>query len=177
MASPQARLATGAVGRHLVDMTVPVLFGIFTMMLQGFVDAWFIGRVGDRRTVGLRCRKHIVSRGFHASSENCDRNISRGCGQRGALRRAAVEEVARRVAPGGDQVWPVGGEVALLGGVEREVVELLPRFVVDPRLWPVGIMDPPAAGLESGGELVEGVEVDQLLFLKVPQQPTTHPRG
>ena len=53
MASPQARLATGAVGRHLVDMTVPVLFGIFTMMMQGFVDAWFIGRVGVRELAAL----------------------------------------------------------------------------------------------------------------------------
>ena len=53
MASPQARLTTGAVGRHLVDMTVPVLFGIFTMMMQGFVDAWFIGRVGDRELAAL----------------------------------------------------------------------------------------------------------------------------
>lgn len=53
MASPQARLTTGAVGRHLVDMTVPVLFGIFTMMMQGFVDAYFIGRVGDRELAAL----------------------------------------------------------------------------------------------------------------------------
>ena len=53
MASPQARLAQGPVGRHLVDMTVPVLFGIFTMMLQTFADAWFIGRVGDRALAAL----------------------------------------------------------------------------------------------------------------------------
>ncbi len=53
MASPQARLTTGAVGRQLVDMTVPVLFGIFTMMMQGFVDAYFIGRVGDRELAAL----------------------------------------------------------------------------------------------------------------------------
>ncbi len=53
MTSPQARLTTGAVGRHLVDMTVPVLFGIFTMMMQGFVDAWFIGRVGDLELAAL----------------------------------------------------------------------------------------------------------------------------
>ena len=33
--------------RHLVDMTVPVLFGITTMMGQAFIDAWFLGRVGD----------------------------------------------------------------------------------------------------------------------------------
>jgi putative MATE family efflux protein len=28
-------------------MTVPVLFGITTMMAQGLIDTWFIGRVGD----------------------------------------------------------------------------------------------------------------------------------
>jgi len=34
-------------------MTTPVLFGIFTMMLQTFVDAWFIGQVGDRELAAL----------------------------------------------------------------------------------------------------------------------------
>jgi putative MATE family efflux protein len=53
MASKQARLTQGSVGRHLVDMTVPVLFGIFTMMLQAFADAWFIGMVGDRALAAL----------------------------------------------------------------------------------------------------------------------------
>ncbi len=41
-----SRLASGPVGRHLVDMTVPVLFGIATMMGQALIDAWFIGQVG-----------------------------------------------------------------------------------------------------------------------------------
>ncbi|MEX2496508.1 MAG: MATE family efflux transporter [Woeseia sp.] len=49
----QARLTHGPVGRHLVGMTLPVLFGIFMMMLQAFVDAWFIGRVGDRELAAL----------------------------------------------------------------------------------------------------------------------------
>lgn len=53
MASTQARLTEGSVGRHLVAMAVPVLFGIFTMMLQAFVDMWFIGRVGDRELAAL----------------------------------------------------------------------------------------------------------------------------
>jgi len=44
----QARLTQGPVGRHLVDMTVPVMFGIFMMMLQAFADAYFLGFVGDR---------------------------------------------------------------------------------------------------------------------------------
>ena len=53
MVSRQARLTQGPVGRHLVDMTLPVLFGIFTMMLQAFVDAYFIGQVGDRELAAL----------------------------------------------------------------------------------------------------------------------------
>lgn len=53
MESAQARLTQGSVGRHLVAMTVPVLFGIFTMMAQAFVDMWFIGRVGDRELAAL----------------------------------------------------------------------------------------------------------------------------
>lgn len=47
MNSPKPRLTQGPVGRHLVDMTVPVLLGIATMMAQGLIDTWFIGQVGD----------------------------------------------------------------------------------------------------------------------------------
>ena len=53
MTPPPARLTQGPVSRHLVDMTVPVLFGIFTMMAQAFADAWFIGQVGDRELAAL----------------------------------------------------------------------------------------------------------------------------
>ncbi|MBT8132297.1 MAG: MATE family efflux transporter [Gammaproteobacteria bacterium] len=53
MASPQPRLTQGSVGRQLVDMTVPVLFGIFMMMMQNFIDMWFIGRVGVRELAAL----------------------------------------------------------------------------------------------------------------------------
>ena len=47
MEPAKAKLTEGSVGRHLVDMTVPVLLGITTMMGQAFIDAWFLGRVGD----------------------------------------------------------------------------------------------------------------------------------
>ncbi len=47
MNSPKPRLTQGPVGKHLVDMTVPVLLGIATMMGQGLIDTWFIGQVGD----------------------------------------------------------------------------------------------------------------------------------
>ncbi len=53
MAMKEARLTQGPVGRHLVGMTLPVLVGIFMMMLQGFVDAYFLGRVGDRELAAL----------------------------------------------------------------------------------------------------------------------------
>ncbi|MDJ0938356.1 MAG: MATE family efflux transporter [Woeseiaceae bacterium] len=48
MQNNRARLTEGPVGQHLIDMTVPVLFGITTMMAQSLIDTWFIGRVGDR---------------------------------------------------------------------------------------------------------------------------------
>lgn len=48
MDAPKARLTEGPVGRHLIDMTVPVLFGISMMMAQGLIDTWFLGQVGDR---------------------------------------------------------------------------------------------------------------------------------
>lgn len=53
METKQARLTHGPVGRHLVDMSVPVLFGIFMMMMQAFADAYFIGIVGDRALAAL----------------------------------------------------------------------------------------------------------------------------
>jgi len=43
-----ARLTQGPVGRHLISMTAPMLLGITTLMAQAFIDAWFLGRVGDR---------------------------------------------------------------------------------------------------------------------------------
>ena len=43
-----AKLTQGPVGRHLIDMTVPMLLGITTLMAQSFIDAYFLGMVGDR---------------------------------------------------------------------------------------------------------------------------------
>ncbi|MDH3428547.1 MAG: MATE family efflux transporter [Gammaproteobacteria bacterium] len=48
MQTDRTTLTDGPVGRHLVTMTVPVLLGIVTMMGQALIDAWFLGRVGDR---------------------------------------------------------------------------------------------------------------------------------
>ncbi|MBT8107866.1 MAG: MATE family efflux transporter, partial [Gammaproteobacteria bacterium] len=48
MASRSVRLTQGPVGRHLLDMTVPMLLGITTLMAQAFIDTYFLGMVGDR---------------------------------------------------------------------------------------------------------------------------------
>ena len=53
MNKADALLTQGPVGRHLVHMTMPVLFGILMMMGQTFIDAWFIGKVGDRELAAL----------------------------------------------------------------------------------------------------------------------------
>ena len=53
MASQQPLLTKGPVGRQLVAMAVPVLFGISTMMLQNIIDMWFVGRVGVRELAAL----------------------------------------------------------------------------------------------------------------------------
>jgi putative MATE family efflux protein len=48
MEKRNARLTQGSVGRHLVNMALPMLLGITTMMAQAFIDMWFLGKVGDR---------------------------------------------------------------------------------------------------------------------------------
>lgn len=48
MEENKAKLTDGPVGRHLLAMALPVLVGIFAMMGQGLIDAYFLGRVGDR---------------------------------------------------------------------------------------------------------------------------------
>jgi putative MATE family efflux protein len=53
MSKADALLTQGPVGRHLVHMAMPVLLGILMMMGQTFIDAWFIGKVGDRELAAL----------------------------------------------------------------------------------------------------------------------------
>ena len=48
MESRSALLTQGPVGQHLINMTVPMLLGITTLMAQSFIDTYFLGRVGDR---------------------------------------------------------------------------------------------------------------------------------
>ena len=48
MQKRNAKLTQGSVGRHLVNMALPMLLGITTMMAQAFIDTWFLGKVGDK---------------------------------------------------------------------------------------------------------------------------------
>ena len=54
MNEPQAKLTEGSVARHLAFMTLPVLGGIFAMMLQSFADTYFIGQVGSDQLAALK---------------------------------------------------------------------------------------------------------------------------
>jgi len=47
MSAQPAKLIQGPVGGHLVNMTLPMLLGITTMMAQSFIDTYFLGMVGD----------------------------------------------------------------------------------------------------------------------------------
>ena len=47
MAARSAKLTQGPVGKHLVNMTLPMLICITTMMGQAFIDTYFLGMVGD----------------------------------------------------------------------------------------------------------------------------------
>ena len=53
MEKNEARLTEGPVGKHLLNMALPVLLGITTMMGQAFIDAYFLGMVGDRALAAL----------------------------------------------------------------------------------------------------------------------------
>lgn len=53
MNEPRAKLTEGSVSRHLTVMTLPVLGGIFAMMLQSFADTYFIGQVGTTELAAL----------------------------------------------------------------------------------------------------------------------------
>ena len=94
MSNAEPKLTQGPVGQHLVHMTVPVLFGIFTMMLQTFIDTWFIGQVGDDElaalgfafpvlmivtsvAIGLGAgTSSVVARAFGASNQRRARRLS-----------------------------------------------------------------------------------------------------
>ena len=47
MTARSAKLTQGPVGKHLANMTLPMLIGITTMMGQSFIDTYFLGMVGD----------------------------------------------------------------------------------------------------------------------------------
>jgi putative MATE family efflux protein len=91
MAAPQPRLTQGSVRHQLVGMSVPVLFGIFMMMMQGFVDMWFIGRVGDSELAALSFAFPVLMMVTSVA-------IGLGAGASSVVARANDHRRARRLA-------------------------------------------------------------------------------
>ena len=53
MIENKAVLTTGRVGKILVKLTIPMLFGIVAMVAFNLVDAFFIGRLGTKELAAL----------------------------------------------------------------------------------------------------------------------------
>jgi putative MATE family efflux protein len=90
MNPPKARLTQGSVSGHLIDMTLPMLLGIATMMAQSFIDTWFLGRVGDRALAAY-------SFGFPILMIVTSIAIGLGAGTSSVVARAIGSEDHRRV--------------------------------------------------------------------------------
>ncbi len=48
-----AALASGSVHRHLVALTVPMVWGVLAMMAFNVVDTWFVAQLGDRELAAM----------------------------------------------------------------------------------------------------------------------------
>lgn len=53
MPTPYARLTEGPVRRHLVNLTVPMIWGILALMLFYVTDTWFVAQLGARELAAI----------------------------------------------------------------------------------------------------------------------------
>ncbi len=51
--TPKARLTQGPVGKTLVHLTIPMIFGILAMVVFNLADTFFVGRLGTRELAAL----------------------------------------------------------------------------------------------------------------------------
>jgi len=49
----EAKLITGDIKKHLIDMTLPMIFGLLGVMLFNLTDTYFIGKLGPRQLAAL----------------------------------------------------------------------------------------------------------------------------
>ena len=49
----KARLTQGPVGRTLINLTIPMLFGIFTLVAFNLIDTFYIGQLGTRELAAI----------------------------------------------------------------------------------------------------------------------------
>ena len=53
MTTSRASLAEGPVNRHLVSLTVPMIWGILAMMAFNVTDTWFVAQLGSRELAAM----------------------------------------------------------------------------------------------------------------------------
>lgn len=49
----EAKLITGDIKKHLIDMTLPMIFGLLGVMLFNLTDTYFIGKLGPKQLAAL----------------------------------------------------------------------------------------------------------------------------
>ena len=52
-AAARARLTEGPVGRHLVAMTIPMIWGLLAIMTFNVADTYFVGQLGTRELAAM----------------------------------------------------------------------------------------------------------------------------
>lgn len=118
MDAPKARLTEGPVGKHLVNMTVPMLFGITTMMAQGLIDTWFLGKVGVRE---------LAAFGFGFPILMIVTSVAIGLG-------AGTSSVVARAIGGGDlrRARRLATDSLFLGFLITFVISMIGIFTINP---------------------------------------------
>ena len=53
MTTTRASLAEGPVNRHLISLTVPMIWGILAMMALNITDTWFVAQLGSRELAAM----------------------------------------------------------------------------------------------------------------------------
>ena len=118
MESRSAKLTQGPVGRHLKDMTVPMLFGITTLMAQSFIDTYFLGMVGDRALAAY-------SFGFPILMIVTSVAIGLGAGTSSVVARAIGSEDHRRARR-------LSTDSLILSFVITAIVSIIGLLTIDP---------------------------------------------
>src|SRR5437763_14306088 len=53
-------LTQGPIGRHLVEMSIPIAIGMLLQTLYFLVDLWFVSRLGDAAIAGVSAGGNLM---------------------------------------------------------------------------------------------------------------------